>query len=263
MAYRYDADLEFLKDCSSKDLDLLVTCLTKDKDGDTRLTETLTSNDLYKRYYPDHNKYWQVIAEEIQTFGGNTFANILIRRGKGVVYREVLKDVCDKLKVNYAKEASTARIEENLFSKILSDAIEKMSHQEIEKLGHELGLENISTLSGETAASAFITLFRAGGFKSYKLMLIIVNAISKLLIGRGLALAANAGLARGAAILTGPIGWVITGIWAALDIAGPAYRVTIPAVIQVAYLRFLMTHSEFAEQLEQKESEENKEEAEQ
>lgn len=40
-------------------------------------------------------------------------------------------------------------------------------------------------------------------------------------------------------ILTGPIGWAITAIWTAIDIAGAAYRVTIPAVIQVAYLRKL------------------------
>ena len=35
----------------------------------------------------------------------------------------------------------------------------------------------------------------------------------------------------------GPIGWVITGLWTLADVAGPAYRVTIPAVIQVAFLR--------------------------
>ena len=33
------------------------------------------------------------------------------------------------------------------------------------------------------------------------------------------------------------IGWIITGIWTAIDIAGPAYRITIPAVLQVAMLR--------------------------
>ena len=38
-------------------------------------------------------------------------------------------------------------------------------------------------------------------------------------------------------ILTGPIGWVITGLWTAIDIAGPAYRVTIPAVIEIVVLR--------------------------
>lgn len=39
------------------------------------------------------------------------------------------------------------------------------------------------------------------------------------------------------AIFAGPIGWALTGLWALMDIAGPAYRVTIPVVIQVAFLR--------------------------
>jgi len=59
----------------------------------------------------------------------------------------------------------------------------------------------------------------------------------KAMIGRGLSFAGGAALTRSMAILTGPIGWAITGVWTAVDIAGPAYRVTIPAVIQIAALR--------------------------
>ena len=83
----------------------------------------------------------------------------------------------------------------------------------------------------------FQTIFRMGGFKSYQLTLIVVNAVLKALIGRGLTLAGNVALTRTMAVLTGPIGWAITAIWTAIDVAGAAYRVTIPAVIQVAALR--------------------------
>ncbi|WQZ73238.1 flagellar biosynthesis protein FlgG [Helicobacter pylori] len=38
-------------------------------------------------------------------------------------------------------------------------------------------------------------------------------------------------------ILAGPIGWVITGALVSVNLAGPAYRVTIPACILVATLR--------------------------
>ena len=68
----------------------------------------------------------------------------------------------------------------------------------------------------------FQAVFRAGGFKSYQLTLIIVNAVLKALIGRGLSLAGNATLVRSMAVLTGPIGWVITGLLTAIDIAGAA-----------------------------------------
>ena len=64
----------------------------------------------------------------------------------------------------------------------------------------------------------------------------------KFLVGRGLSLATNAGLTRMASIMMGPIGWILTAVWTLIDIAGPAYRVTIPAVIQIAYIRQSVNH---------------------
>lgn len=243
MAYRYDPDLEFLATCSARELDDLVYLLTHDKDGKSRYTESLTGKEKYRRYFPDHTKYWQDIAEEIQLFGGNTFAN-LFRKGRGVVYKEILCDVCDKMKVNYNKYSATQQIEDNLLMKILQDALEKMSSEERSELARELGFENTSNITGEALTGAFIAIFRAGGFKSYQLTLIIVNSVLKVLIGRGLPLAGNVLLVRMASILTGPIGWVLTGTWAAIDVAGAAYRVTIPAVIEVAFLRKLCENRE-------------------
>ena len=92
MAYRYDSDLEFLKEIKSEDL---VYCLTHDKDGEVRYTEELTRSDDYKAYHPEHNQYWESIAAEIQCFGANSLVTML-RGGKGVEYKEVLTDVCDK-----------------------------------------------------------------------------------------------------------------------------------------------------------------------
>lgn len=42
---------------------------------------------------------------------------------------------------------------------------------------------------------------------------------------------------RVAGTLAGPIGMIISSIWRIIDIAGPAFRVTVPAVIYIAFLR--------------------------
>ena len=236
MAYRHDSDLKFLENMSSEDLNDLVYCLTYDKDGNVRLTEELTTSPLYKKHEPDHHKYWELIAAEVQCFGANTFAT-LFRGGKGVEYKEVLMDVCDKMNVNYNKTSSTENIENNLLMKILKDALEKMSPQELKELAEAIGISNTNILTPESMFGVFQAVFRTGGFKSYQLTLIIVNAILKTLIGRGLSFAGNAALTRTMAVLTGPIGWAVTGAWTAIDVASAAYRVTIPAVIQVAALR--------------------------
>ncbi|NEN76552.1 DUF3944 domain-containing protein [Pelistega sp. NLN82] len=249
MAYRDDPDLAFLGTLNSEELNDLVYLIIHDKDGERRWTETLTVNEKYKRYAPNHSKYWQEIAEEIQHFGGNTFINIF--RNAGVPYKEILCDVCDKLKVNYHKYASTKQIEQNLLMKILQQALEEMSPSQLKTLATEIGLDNISIPSAQAMTSIFLAIFRAGGFKSYQITVIIANAVLKTLIGRGLSFASNTLLTRTAAILTGPIGWAITALWTLIDIAGPAYRVTIPAVIQVIYLRSLSENRTEIEKINQ------------
>lgn len=233
--YRYDTDLEFLKYCSNEDLDLLVTYLIKDKDGNPRLTEELTYTDEYKLYSPNHKMYWQLIAAELQCFGANTFAT-LFRGGKGVLYKELLMDVCNKLKVNYNKNSSTEIIEMNLIMKILTDSIENMDSQQIKDIIKELKLKT-TNYSKEALLAALQFAIKIGGFQSYEIAVIVANAIAKQLLKRGLSFTANATLTRAISIFAGPIGWIITGAWTLIDIGGPAYRVTIPSVVQVAYMR--------------------------
>lgn len=249
MAYRYDPDLEFLEKCASKDLDDLVYCITHDKDGSARITEELTATAVYKRHHPDHHQYWELIAAEIQCFGANSFATIF-RGGKGVLYKEVLTDVCEKMKVNFNKDSSVEVIEQNLLMKILKESLEKMSTAEVRQLAESLGVKNFNTVTSEALIGSFQTIFRMGGFKSYQLTVIIVNAVMKALIGRGLSFAATGTLMRAASVLTGPIGWVITGLWTAVDLAGAAYRVTIPAVIQIAFLRQKVQYGNLADEIQ-------------
>ncbi|QCH26938.1 DUF3944 domain-containing protein [Clostridium tyrobutyricum] len=233
--YRYDTDLEFLKYCSNEDLDLLVTYLIKDKDGNPRLTEELTYTDEYKLYSPNHKMYWQLIAAELQCFGANTFAT-LFRGGKGVLYKELLMDVCNKLKVNYNKNSSTEIIEMNLIMKILTDSIENMDSQQIKDIIKELKLKT-TNYSKEALLAALQFAIKIGGFQSYEIAVIVANAVAKQLLKRGLSFTANATLTRAISIFAGPIGWIITGAWTLIDIGGPAYRVTIPSVVQIAYMR--------------------------
>lgn len=236
MAYREDLDLEFLGQMSSPDLNDLLACVTKDKEGKALWTEEITNSELYKQHYPDHTKYWREIAAEIQCFGANTWVT-LVRRGKGVVYREVLSDVCDKAGVKYDAKARTQDLEEGLLIKLLGDALEKMPEADRAEFAKIVGVSNLKTFTAASLTAALQLGFKAGGFKSYQLTLIVANAVSRAILGRGLVLAANATLVRTASLLAGPVGWALTGAWTMVDIAGPAYRVTMPSVLQVALLR--------------------------
>ena len=236
MAYKDDVDLNFLQHMPSEDLKDLVGYLTKDKDGEVRFSEELTSNEAYKKHHPDHSKYWQEIAAEMQCFGANTFATML-RGGKGVPYREVLLDVCNKNGVKYDAKGITSGIEDDLLVKILGDALEKMPHTDRIEFVKSIGIAALKDLTPAPLTAALQLAFKAGGFKSYQLTLIIANAISRAILGHGVALAGNAALMRSVTLLAGPVGWALTGALTLVDLAGPAYRITMPSVIQVALLR--------------------------
>ena len=250
MAYKYrpDEGLDFLEDVPSEHLEGLVALLTEDRN------EELTDTKGYKLHHPDHNKYWREIATEIQTFGGNTFSNVY--RGTGTIYREILHDVCNRLKVNYNKGSSIQGIEMNLLQKALADSFEKLDAGQRAEVLKALGEENATNMTSNAAVAAAQLLLRTSGFAAYKWALIAVNGlisqIGKQVIGRGLSLGANAALTRGLSVAIGPVGLALTAAWTAYDLAGPAYRVTVPSVLYVAALRLQKAHDE---QLEKGESE--------
>ncbi len=233
MSYREDPDLQFLSSLTAKDLQLLHNYIVFDKDGKRRHGEQLTKKDVYKQFYPHHHKYWQDIAEEYQMYGGNTFANKV--RGYGVPHREILSDVCDFLKIKKHKHLSAEEAEEKLLLKVFAQAVEKMNENDRNDLAREMGLHPMD-LSGPAIAFAAQMVIRQGGFAAYQTIIILANSAAKAL-GFAIPFAANAAITKCVAILAGPIAWVFTALWTAVEVGGPAYRVTVPCAIQIAFLR--------------------------
>ena len=166
--------------------------------------------------------------------GGNSFANVI--RSEGPAYLEIVRNVADKVGANYNKNSDIEVIENAILEKILAQAVENMSDEEKKALYEQVKGAGSPSVAGLTTA-VFIMLFRSGGFSSYQLALIVANYVAKLVLGHGLLLATNATIARVLSVVTGPVGLAISGAWTAIDLAGPAYKVTIPCVIHVAFLR--------------------------
>ena len=225
----HDAHLNPVLDRATNDeLDVLHALIK------AKRSETLSIEDAYRRHYPDHRKYADLIAKEIRDFGGNSIANVF--RGKGPPYREIVCDVAKAIEAPFSRVDAIDEIENSVLATIFSKAFEKMSEAEKLALLDEIGKPNLDAFKGGSAL-AFLAIFKAGGFASYKLMLIVVNGVVKGVIGRGLPLVANAALARVMGIATGPVGWALTSLLTLNQIAGPSYKVTIPSVAYVAMLR--------------------------
>lgn len=228
-------NLEFLRSASNDDLHLLCDIVTKDKKGNFRINEELSGTEVYKENYPQNMQaILPRLVQEFREYGGNSFANFF--RGEGPEYSEILRNVAKRNKVTFNSRNTDEQIEQYLLQKLFVDSINNASDEELKKMMEELGCPT-TNFTRQAAISALMIAWKAGGFKSYILLVSVVNAVMKFLIGRGLSLAANAALTRMASIMLGPVGWALTALWTLIDIAGPAYRVTIPAVIQIAYIR--------------------------
>ncbi len=110
-------------------------------------------------------------------------------RDEGVLYKEILCDACNKLKVNYNKKSDTTLIEQNMLSKLLKDSLERMSKKDLEELLHELGMTNIDKVIGENKQvliASVLTLFKAGGSHSYALAVSVADAMVRQTLGHGL-----------------------------------------------------------------------------
>ena len=216
---------------TNEDLDPLVEYIKK-----ADLSESLTSNDLYKKYTPNHTQYVELIEREIREFGGNSFLNIF--RKAGPQYHEIVCDVAVKLDANYNSKSSIEEVESAILLRIMSQSWEKMSNEERREFLLEMGLgTGISSVPKAFPVAALQIALRSSGYLAGEFATMVANAVAIKLLGTSLTAVANTTLTRSIAVFAGPIGWVVTGIWTALDLAGPAYRVTIPCVVHIAMLR--------------------------
>ena len=230
-----DRDLQFLASCPSSDLKTLVDMMTFDKNGNIRISEQLTDTDAYLRYYPERLPcMWQEIAGELQRFGGNTLVNVF-RRG-GVCYREILQDVCRKMKVHFLGFEDTVELEQRLLEEACMETVRHMSENELREMAEQLGIREKSPKK-HIVTFALQMAIRRGGAVFVRIAQYIVQMIVKILFGRGIIMVSGNLLSKAFGIVGGPIGWAITLGWAACDLASPAYRVTIPCVMQVACMR--------------------------
>lgn len=232
-----DQNLTFLQYCTNEELKTLCDTLTHNSKGEVRLSEQLTDNEAYLCNYPENMQgMWQEIAAELQRFGGNTFANIF-RGGVGASYDSILRDVCKKMKVRIPSCSSVEEIELALLTKYCEQTIGCMDIELLRELSVEIGVAPQSYNKQVVAAAILLALRKGGGKILAPVIYYIGSNITRILIGRGVYFATAGVVGRAAAALTGPIGWTLTAGWLAFDIASPAYRVTVPAVIQVACMR--------------------------
>lgn len=217
IVYREDDDLEFLQYCSEEDIHQLARYLIYDGDGQKRSTSEILNDEKFKSLDGQPDKWrasWKLVAGELQHFGGDSVVNFF--RGNGVLYKEIVCDVCDNLMIGFDKKSSTYDIESLLIEKISEVFWNKMSEGEKKKFFDFIGISY--------------------GFLGVPLSFIIgMSLIDSRKIGffkLSSWLAQSTLLAFSRTAHFGFIGLAVVPL-----ISGAAYQVTTPSAIQIAYMR--------------------------
>ncbi|MDY0833880.1 DUF3944 domain-containing protein [Pseudomonas sp. SED1] len=235
ITYRPDDDLAFLQYCTEDDIRQLAKYLMFDDDGEKRVASEIADDPQFKQLEGQPNQWrqcWKLVAGELQHFAGDSIVNLF--RRQGVLYREMLSDVCDKAKAKYDSKASAYDIENTLIERLVAQSWDSMSDAEKHKAMESM---NLPDAIDSMPIVAIIKAISSGGKSSFEWSAWLATSARQFF---GSAAAMGAGGA--AALIGGRAVAAFAGPVAALAItipmfSGAAYRVTIPAVIQIAYMR--------------------------
>jgi uncharacterized protein YaaW (UPF0174 family) len=230
-----DPDLDsVLSPADNDDLAVLIDHIT-DK-GDGRISLAASTCDLLvraKERSPIDDIARAIIAEELARFGGNSLMN-LFRGGGGVAYREIARDVAEHLKAKHPSSADAGTIELAILRKLAEQSLSKMSEDDKVAFFTQFGMRYAAG-SGAAASAGLIANIIASNTASYQLSSLIAHGTVRALLGRGLG--AGLGSAAGGAAIVAPVALALSLIWGVYGLTSPAYRVTVPCVIHIAYMR--------------------------
>lgn len=236
-----DKTYELLKSSSNEELQPLVGYILK-----ANISEQLSQKESYKQHSPNHARYADEIFHELRLFGGNTLANL--KRGGGPRYKELVQDVAKRFGVKKVATYELEELEVALIQAVLLKAYKKGDAQQKESIEEALreagmseGMFNRFTSGaswGAGIASAAI-MFQASS--------LVASTVSRTVLGY--TVAAIAGQRISLAYL-GPIGFVLGAAFTAHGLAGPGFRVTIPCVLHIAWLRQKRKFSEMQKETE-------------
>lgn len=165
-------------------------------------SNALESSESYKKNNPDHTKYTDLIADEVRRYGGNTAIN-LTRGGHGPDYAEVVFDVCRTLDIPSKKE-NICENESNLLKLCLPFGWETLDQTKQEYIIKECQKKYVASGGIVSSGAGIATVVTEGIFST------AMRTVS---------------LPLGAALV-------------AKGVADPAFKVTIPCVLHIAYLRW-------------------------
>lgn len=215
-----EALVQLLLNADKGDIDLLIDYVTNTGKLGFSMSDSVKTvlQDAKRQDIPDEETL-RLLVRELQHFGGNTFVNLF--RRNGVNYSEIVDDVASHLKMEVPATTSVEEKEALIIDCVFTSSWKKMSDDERSQILRDMGING--------SVSMDIPVWQRAA--------LVANSLAQTTAGKVLPLIAGLGIGRVLGVLTGPVGLAITGLYTAYDISNPAFRVTLPCVVQIAWIR--------------------------
>lgn len=215
-----EALVQLLLNADKGDIDLLIDYVTNTGKLGFSMSDSVKTvlQDAKHHDVPDEETL-RLLVRELQHFGGNTFVNLFRRNGVG--YNEIVDDVASHLKIKAPTSSTVEEKEALIIDCVFTSSWKKMSDDERSQILRDMGING--------SASMDIPVWQRAA--------LVANSLAQTTAGKVLPLIAGLGIGRVLGVLTGPVGLAITGLYTAYDISNPAFRVTLPCVVQIAWIR--------------------------
>jgi uncharacterized protein YaaW (UPF0174 family) len=142
--------------------------------------------------------------------------------------------------VEIGNDVSVQDMERQLLISVCEQAASKLSDEELRNLAEEAGIPH-KNLKRQMLIYSIMMAIRHNTYLFSRILSYIIIRIANMLLGRGVLMMGMSTFGRYIGMATGPIGWALLAGWTISDIASPAYRVMIPAVIMIATMRIRQT----------------------
>jgi uncharacterized protein YaaW (UPF0174 family) len=225
--------LALLQVADPTDLSVVVDFLTDSGDGRLAMAK-----EVHKALVAAKNKgkYSRdellLLIRELQLFGGNSLSNLIRRRG--VQYIEIVRDVLKYVGGNVTGNESIEALELKVLEKLVAKVWEKMDDQERSDFARKFQSTNGAL---DIGLSAVLAAIRGGGLGAARAGFVGVGGVAMLLADGAFSAGATIVAGRAAGALLGPIGALLAGAAGVHLAAKEAYRVTLPCVAQIAFIR--------------------------
>lgn len=234
MKYRPDPDLDFLKDCSSQELDILVHVLLRNKEGKQRSIVKLPHHPRYMKHVPNHAAYWEVIAGEIQRYGSNPLA-AMARAGRGKHYMKILQNVASRFSIQYLPDASVEVNEREVCLNLFTRALQQIPGKELQSICEAFHITP-ATITAYGITHCLLDSLRLDDHAECLLFMIVAHGASMHASGIGYTKIAAPQYHPVLRMFEKPLADEF-GRVSSLSVTGSAHWIVIPAVLQVAFLR--------------------------